>query len=164
MALDLAALASQVGRMWAMFAGNPVLPSDATKFLNGVGGYTVPPGTGPSYATTTWVPADASGAALSLTITDATYTKIGRLVFVTAQIIYPVTADGSNAVLSGLPLTPSFVSNCAVSSSAVTSQGNGHFNPDGKMYFFGLNSFTQTTNVQLSGSTVNLSGCYESAS
>lgn len=40
MALDLAEMFSQVQRMWAMFAGNPVPPNDATKFLNGVGGYT----------------------------------------------------------------------------------------------------------------------------
>ena len=55
------------------------------------------------YEEGTWTPVDASGASLSLTITDARYTKIGRVVECYAQIIYPATASGSNATVGGLP-------------------------------------------------------------
>jgi hypothetical protein len=52
-----------------------------------------------------WTPADGSGAALVLTINDAWYIKIGRLVIAAFDIGYPVTADGSEARISGVPFT-----------------------------------------------------------
>lgn len=57
------------------------------------------------YEESTWTPADGSGAGLSLTVTDATYIKVGQQVTVSARITYPVTASGSNASISGLPFT-----------------------------------------------------------
>lgn len=57
------------------------------------------------YEEGTWTPADGSGAALSLTAADAQYVKIGQMVFLTANITYPATANGNNAVVSGLPFT-----------------------------------------------------------
>lgn len=57
------------------------------------------------YEEGTWTPTDGSGAGLSLTITDATYTKIGRLCFVRANITYPATADVSQAVIASFPFT-----------------------------------------------------------
>lgn len=55
-----------------------------------------------------WTPTDQSGAGLSLTITasNCVYTKIGRLVIVSYMITYPSTANGSNAVIGGLPFAP----------------------------------------------------------
>lgn len=52
-----------------------------------------------------WTPADESGATLSLTVTDATYIKIGRLVIAMFALTYPVTASGLTAVVGGLPFT-----------------------------------------------------------
>jgi len=57
------------------------------------------------YETGTWTPVDASGAGLSLTVSNATFTKIGRLCTVMAYLQYPTTADGSNAFIGGLPFT-----------------------------------------------------------
>jgi len=57
------------------------------------------------YETGTWTPTDASGASLTFSITAATYTKVGRLVYVFAYINYPVTANSSAAVIGGLPFT-----------------------------------------------------------
>jgi len=54
----------------------------------------------------TWVPADGSGAGLAFTVVTANYIKLGRLVHVDAQIVYPATANGANAKISGLPFTP----------------------------------------------------------
>jgi len=50
-----------------------------------------------------WTPADNSGGGLSFTVTAAAYTKIGRTVFASFDITYPVTSDTNYAGLTGLP-------------------------------------------------------------
>ena len=57
------------------------------------------------YEEGTWTPNDQSGASLSFTVYDATYTKIGRLVQVQASITYPSTASTLDAQIGGLPFT-----------------------------------------------------------
>lgn len=57
------------------------------------------------YEEGTWTPTDGSGAGLVFTTQDARYTKIGRLVTISASITYPVTADASDAIIAGLPFT-----------------------------------------------------------
>lgn len=57
------------------------------------------------YEEGTWTPSDGSGAGLALTITSATYTKIGRLVLAQCHVVYPATASGANAQLNGLPFS-----------------------------------------------------------
>jgi hypothetical protein len=57
------------------------------------------------YTATTWTPTDGSGAGLALTVNSATYVKIGSLVSVQADITYPVTVNGSNARIAGLPFS-----------------------------------------------------------
>lgn len=52
-----------------------------------------------------WTPTDASGAGLSLTNSGSTYTKIGRLVFITGYVIYPTTSDTLAAKIGSLPFT-----------------------------------------------------------
>jgi hypothetical protein len=55
------------------------------------------------YEEGTWTPTDNSGGGLSLTVTAAAYTKIGRAVFASFNITYPSTADANYAILGGLP-------------------------------------------------------------
>jgi len=55
-----------------------------------------------TYAEGTWTPIDSSGAGLSLTAAG-TYTRIGRIAL--CQVVYPSTANGSNAIIGGLPFT-----------------------------------------------------------
>lgn len=50
-----------------------------------------------------WTPADGSGAGLTFTSVSAGYTRLGNMVFAYATVIYPTTADGTNAVITGLP-------------------------------------------------------------
>ena len=58
------------------------------------------------YEEGTWTGTDASGAGLSITFVGGRYTKIGRLVYVSAETItYPVTASTASATLGGLPFT-----------------------------------------------------------
>ena len=52
-----------------------------------------------------WTPADGSGAGLSIANNGSQYVKAGQLVIVSLDATYPVTADGSSAVISGLPFT-----------------------------------------------------------
>ena len=81
--------------------------------VNGVDGIQFPATQVPSsdantlddYEEGTWTPTDASGAGLTFTSPSGTYEKIGRQVAARAVLTYPATADGSNAVIGGLPFT-----------------------------------------------------------
>jgi hypothetical protein len=71
--------------------------------------FSATPGTGTSellndYEEGTWTPTDASGAGLTLTVTTAKYTKIGRQVTVNCYIKYPVTSSTATALVT-LPFT-----------------------------------------------------------
>jgi hypothetical protein len=72
--------------------------------------FSATPGTGTSelladYEEGNWTPIDSSGAGLSLTVTSAIYTKIGRQVTCWANLAYPATVSGATAVIGGLPFT-----------------------------------------------------------
>lgn len=54
-----------------------------------------------------WTPTDNSGAGLTLTVNNATYTRIGRQVFANFAITYPGTVDPSTARIGGLPFASS---------------------------------------------------------
>lgn len=58
------------------------------------------------YEEGTWTPADASGAGLTLTVNQATYTRIGRMVVAQLYVTYPANIDVTGAAIS-LPFTPS---------------------------------------------------------
>ena len=57
------------------------------------------------YEEGTWTPTDASGAGLSFTTSDAFYTKIGNVVYVSFSVTFPSTANGSPVRFGGLPFT-----------------------------------------------------------
>lgn len=57
------------------------------------------------YEEGTWTPTDNSGAALSFTVYNATYTKIGRAVEVEAAIYFPSTGSTAAVQIAGLPFT-----------------------------------------------------------
>lgn len=58
----------------------------------------------------TWVPVDASGAALSFTVTTARWFKRGREFVITFNITFPATADGTAAAIGGVPFTDGAIS------------------------------------------------------
>jgi hypothetical protein len=60
-----------------------------------------------NYKEGTWTPIDASGASLSFSTAVGNYTRIGRIVIATCEVVYPSTANGSNALIGGLPFTTS---------------------------------------------------------
>jgi hypothetical protein len=55
------------------------------------------------YEEGTWTPTDGSGASLSFTSVEATYTKIGRFAFFDFQVVYPSTASGADTRINGFP-------------------------------------------------------------
>jgi hypothetical protein len=62
-----------------------------------------------------WTPVDSSGAGLTFTIAAARYTKIGRTVFIQAQITFPSTASVATVLIGGLPFTSSASSRTGLS-------------------------------------------------
>jgi len=56
--------------------------------------------------TGSWTPTDASGAGLTLTVSGASYWRLGTLVIATAWIVYPATASTNTTEIGGLPFTP----------------------------------------------------------
>jgi len=77
------------------------------------------------YEEGTWTPVDSSGAALTLVTANGRYTKTGNLVFASFEIQYPVTANGSNATIGGLPFTSdSANSNLGLSGWAYHNDGS----------------------------------------
>jgi hypothetical protein len=72
--------------------------------------FSATPGTGTSelladYEEGTWTPIDASGASLTFTSVEGSYTKVGRLVTCFFALTFPTTASGSSARIGGLPFT-----------------------------------------------------------
>ena len=55
------------------------------------------------YEEGTWTPTDGSGAGLSFTGVEATYTKIGRFAFFEFQVTYPSTVSGADTRINGFP-------------------------------------------------------------
>ena len=111
------------------------------------------------YEEGTWTPTDASGAGLTLSITSATYTKIGNIVTLSAVISYPSTADISAAKIGGLPfngLTNSPVLIAQYSNVAVV----GYINTNAINIVRADNYTTAITNVSLSTNGVLISATY----
>ena len=57
------------------------------------------------YEEGSWTPTDGSGAGLSITFNNATYVKIGQMVYAQCSITYPSTANTAGTQVNGLPYT-----------------------------------------------------------
>jgi hypothetical protein len=100
-----------------------------------------------------WEPVDASGAGLAITFQNARYTKIGNQVYIRAdQIAYPATANGSDAIIGGMP----FVNSAGDVAAAAAVAGNSFasrqmiFSNQNYFYLFAFPSTTRSTNAQVS--------------
>ena len=74
--------------------------------------FSATPGTGTSelfadYEEGTWTPTDQSGAGLSFSTATGIYTKIGRMVYLQANITYPVTGNTNQVAWGTFPFTAS---------------------------------------------------------
>lgn len=111
----------------------------------------------------TWTPADFSGAGLALTAAGS-YTRIGRMVFFSAEITYPVTVNAAWAAINGLPFARSAG---AVGGGATISAGvlAGYTFPllsgaTGGYLFKVADQGTHALNSDLSGQTIQITGSY----
>ena len=102
---------------------------------------------------------DSSGASLGLTVNASSYYAIGSLVFITLDVTYPVTTNTLNASIGGLPFA-----NISVRSalSQMTGFGLEWLIPSGGtvMNPYILSTGIPATNLNLSGLTIVISGCY----
>jgi len=111
-----------------------------------------------------WTPADNSGGGLSFTVTAAAYTKIGRTVFASFDITYPVTSDTNYAGLTGLP----FVSkNSGTVAIAVTNSSTLTYAQTGASDDVIISLYDNTggliQNNTLSGKVIRATAIYYSA-
>jgi hypothetical protein len=87
----------------------------------------------------TWTPVDASGAGLSLTITNAKAVKIGDIVHVWADITFPATADTTAVAIGGLPYLPSAntgaINMCRITTTGITDVIEGFATTSGTLVF-----------------------------
>ena len=120
------------------------------------------------YEEGTWTPTDASGEGYSLTVNSATYTKIGRLVYITVYIDYPAQSSSAGQLNGGLPFTSmsgntfpqlaARVIDDTVSANNLTFQVSSNSTEGGV-----LDGAARITNAQLSGKAVLYTGCYQTA-
>jgi hypothetical protein len=130
--------------------------------------FTVDPFINPDTGLLTWTPIDVSGAALSFTITNAQYTKVGRMVTVVADITFPVTANGSNVAIGGLPY-PAFglrtiqgQVNYKTAGTATALYGGSSTGLSSSFQLVTDNG-TPVTNAAMSGALIGFSASYFSA-
>lgn len=111
------------------------------------------------YEEGTWTPTDASGASLSLTVTDARYTKIGRACVLSFNVVYPTTADGSNSRIGGAPFA--FASNVSNGGGIVRSNESTLLSVEGVEGASSLDPLAaasaRITNATLSGDRIKVS-------
>ncbi len=116
----------------------------------------------------TWVP--TVGGSATYTTQFGTYTKIGRLVFIRGSIAINAIGTGSNNTITGLPFVASPPNNSNVLSVSWVSAATTFVHVGGVINGsqIGLVSATSASaslsganSVVSSGTTINVSGCYE---
>ena len=109
---ELQLKSNSTGRLKITTAGNvEVMSGNLVMATSGKGiDFSATAGTGTSellddYEEGVWTPIDSSGAGLTFAASSGSYTKVGRMVMATGFVNFPVTADGSNNKIGGLPFT-----------------------------------------------------------
>lgn len=114
----------------------------------------------------TWTPTDGSGAGLTLTVDTAFYVKHDQLVYVQTELVYPVTANGASARITGLPF-PSIAAQsvlpCAQPGGPLASQATWVIRASSIVFDPFDMAGPRKTNVQISGQRFLISGIYQSA-
>jgi hypothetical protein len=133
--------------------------------------FSATPGTGTSelfddYEEGTWTPTDGSGAGLTFPVAAGAYTKIGRMVYWQAIIVYPTTANASAASIAGLPFTLNVVTNAAgragstiTATTVATLIQSLQLETSNTVRFY-KEGLVQNTNVELSGAEIYCAGFY----
>ncbi|HEX9595294.1 MAG TPA: hypothetical protein VF982_00310 [Anaerolineales bacterium] len=116
------------------------------------------------YEEGTFTPIDASSASLSFASVDATYTKIGRVVFWGINVIYPATASGSSAAIGGLPFTTASNAgnrgSCSVGYTPVSVLRYARYSSSATTFQLFTSDGTAVSNSDLSNASVFFGGHY----
>ena len=123
------------------------------------------------YEEGTWTPADGSGQGLTIASATGMYTKVGRIVTVTAAFTYPSNSDNNHAIIQGLPFNASNTSDAEYAAGSIQtsyiSSSNRHLAPlvyrnTNKFYFY--DSEIPLTNATLSAKNFRVTLVYYTAS
>ena len=114
------------------------------------------------YERGTWTPTDGSSDGLTLSVSSASYVKVGDLVFVNFYLSYPSNSGTPTNNISGLPFAAKGSNNYSYLTGRVAALTNGvavQVNT-GSAYMHIYVGDAAQTNAQLSGKYVLVSGCY----
>ena len=118
------------------------------------------------YEEGTYSVTDQSGAGLSFTVNSSRYVKIGKLVWIGIEIVFPTTSD-TNIVYISLPFAQSTAQraslSCVTNRSDVTVQGYASTGTARLGIIESAASPVSVTNASLSGKYVIIGGVYEAA-
>lgn len=115
------------------------------------------------YEEGTWTPIDSSGGTLTFASVDANYEKIGRMVRAGCSFSYPVTADGNNTLVGGLPFTVKNSNGCRQGFvSATTEATAAHIYPVNNATTFPIvtSAAAAITNATMSGDSLVATALY----
>ena len=101
------------------------------------------------YETGTFTPSDQSGAGLTFTNPQGYYNRLGNSVLISIFVTYPVTANGSAAVIGELPFAASRYSALPVETNSAQSFV-GFITPASSLIYLRNTSDAGITNAQMS--------------
>jgi hypothetical protein len=106
------------------------------------------------YEEGTWTPTDASGAGLTITVSQANYTKVGNLVTAQFYITYPANANVGGAAIT-LPFTPKniFQQVAIVYTTSIVRLGAVNTGAGGSLFFYD-GSASPVANASLGGTFI----------
>jgi hypothetical protein len=110
-----------------------------------------------SYEEGTWTPANPQ---VSLSVTTALYTKIGRCVNFECRVAWPANADTNQATITGLPFTPSGADYPVTFYSNSGSGASGYIPGSAVINIVTINQSAIITNAGLAGVTLRVTGFY----
>ena len=101
-----------------------------------------------------WTPAALD---VTITVTSARYTKIGRVVHVSAVVIWPATANATQAQLGGLPFSAGVDASVSLGYNSSATRAEGLIQATSILF---LNLDTAVTNANFTEAYIRVSGSY----
>lgn len=141
----------------------PKSPNDATMWLNGLGGiWSQLTGAGITLSAIPYTPTDGSAAALTLTNLGSYYVKIGKLVWVSINVTYPVTGNGNvAAIVLPFALDANIAANLSIGEcNAATPAVFCQCPKNSTLAVLRLATMAAATNAQLSAASLFMSGLF----
>jgi len=115
--------------------------------------------------TGTWFPVDASGLTLELVGAVGTCKVVEDISFITAEFIYPTTADGNTAYIGGLTFLADATANFVLTCSSIAGGLSPYVVAGSDVIGFSVAGDINTlaTNADLSEAQCRISGWYQRA-